>query len=851
MRAESSGLTEQFGPYEVLPQPVWCSDQEGHCLYSNRAMTLTTGLSPEAMLGDGYLQGVHPDDCNRVRDVLPAHWMAQDPVEYEYRLLQATGEYHWVCSRSQPVRSETGELIHWVSTCHDIDALKRAEHSRARQNGLSVRLLRLTQGLARATDLQTAVASALQGCHEVLQAHGVLLYLLSDNGNELLLSATHGYSDEDVTSIRSVAATADLPAAQAIRVERPIWVEADLAERYPQMHPIIDTYHLQALACIPLMRARRPMGVLVLDFTEPQPFDPDLRALLVGAADEIGQALVRTGLLTVRQRLEQYQVLLNTITDQLSRSLTCEEVHRGVLQESAEVTGAYGGFFTSVALDGATLVVDTQQGYAPQFMERHHVIPPEADLPVQLARRTGQAVYVSSRAELLQRFPELAGTLEARTQALAVLPLRSDGQVTGTLALSYASPHDFDPVERQFLVALATHTSQVLQRARLYEREQAARRQAEEVARSEQLNQQSLRGILNALPNLVWILTPDGLVQEFNTQWGSYTGQTEQMEGVSWLEAIHPADQPLLMQIRAEAIRAVREYRLELRIRRSDHTYRWHVARVIPVLVDGQLMRWVGSATDIDDQKRTEELLEQRVMERTRRWQDLNLELRAIATTLAGSLEEPLRRVFGVVGLIEQRLGRLDHLKDERIVQLFRLLSAETQRMSGVAQEIRQFSDLENRELRLSRVPLDQLVIQVRSDLESYTRQQTVKWKMGSLPVVRADALLLRQVFAEVFLTLLSRPADTGDLIITISAAVHGQQVEVRLESNGRFTAEEVQLLFSPLGHDLESGGGAGLANVRRTVARHGGQISTVESEAGTVLALTLPLWRDPPVSRA
>jgi len=339
-----------FGSYEVIPQPVWCCDEVGRCLYANTFMTSVTGQSTEALRGYGYLKTIHPEDRARVRDMLLAHRANHEPVEYEFRLSPTSGDYHHVCARSQAVRSSEGTLLHWVSTCHDIDALKRAEQNQARQSELSGRLLKLTLALSRATDVQAALNLALQGSHEVLRAHGTMLYLCNDDETELTLAGIHGYTDVEQTTFQVVAGDADLPAAHALRVKKPLWIEDRLAERYPRMQQVVDTYQLQALACLPLDLSGRTFGVLVLDFTVPQTFDSDLCALLVDATEEIGQALVRTGLLSVRSRLGQYHALLTSITDQLTSTLTCTEVHRVVLQESAASTGAYGGFFTRLVV---------------------------------------------------------------------------------------------------------------------------------------------------------------------------------------------------------------------------------------------------------------------------------------------------------------------------------------------------------------------------------------------------------------------------------------------------------------------------------------------------------------------
>ncbi|MBY0259292.1 PAS domain-containing protein, partial [Methylobacterium sp.] len=97
------------------------------------------------------------------------------------------------------------------------------------------------------------------------------------------------------------------------------------------------------------------------------------------------------------------------------------------------------------------------------------------------------------------------------------------------------------------------------------------------------------------------------------------------LDAAGWLAIIHPDDQARVAEIWRETVTARTEYQCEYRLRREDGTYRWFLARAQPVLAgDGSVLRWVGTSTDIDDQKRAmaqllgfNETLEQRVAERT------------------------------------------------------------------------------------------------------------------------------------------------------------------------------------------------------------------------------------------
>src|SRR5262249_41239371 len=95
--------------------------------------------------------------------------------------------------------------------------------------------------------------------------------------------------------------------------------------------------------------------------------------------------------------------------------------------------------------------------------------------------------------------------------AALIVPLEVDGRVHGGLSLSFGEVRDFDQVERDFVMALARQCAQSLERARLYEAAQAARRAAEE-ARAQ------LDAVLRSLPVAVVVSPPDGRGVKTNDQ---------------------------------------------------------------------------------------------------------------------------------------------------------------------------------------------------------------------------------------------------------------------------------------------------------------------------------------------
>ena len=134
------------------------------------------------------------------------------------------------------------------------------------------------------------------------------------------------------------------------------------------------------------------------------------------------------------------------------------------------------------------------------------------------------------------------------------------------------------------------------------------------------------RTFAQAMPNQVWAAQPDGLLDWFNERVYAYSGFSgDQLAGHGWAAMVHPDDAPIATERWAAALASGDRYDTEFRLRRADGAYRWHLARAVPILAgDGSPQRWIGTNTDIEEQKSTaaalvklNATLEQEVAQRT------------------------------------------------------------------------------------------------------------------------------------------------------------------------------------------------------------------------------------------
>jgi len=119
------------------------------------------------------------------------------------------------------------------------------------------------------------------------------------------------------------------------------------------------------------------------------------------------------------------------------------------------------------------------------------------------------------------------------------------------------------------------------------------------------------RALAQALPNHVWTAPPDGQLDWFNDQVYQYSGAVPgDLDGERWATIVHPDDLAAVAAGWAASLASGDPYETEFRLRRADGLYRWHIGRAVPIRDSyGRITRWIGTNTDIEDQKNTAEAL--------------------------------------------------------------------------------------------------------------------------------------------------------------------------------------------------------------------------------------------------
>ena len=201
-------------------------------------------------------------------------------------------------------------------------------------------------------------------------------------------------------------------------------------------------------------------------------------------------------------------------------------------------------------------------------------------------------------------------------------------------------------------------------------------------------SEEDLRALANSIPQLAWIASFDGTMSWYNQRWHDYTGTSaEQMAGDGWSLAYDAQRLPQMLQAWKSALRDGTPFEMEFPIRGADGQYRWFLTRANPVRDrGGQLLRWFGTSTDVDQVKRAQEALrdETRVLEL----------LNNTGAALAGTLDLPAllqETVDAATRISGARFGAFFYHDDEQATHRARAVSGISLRQAdAIAAELRQ-----------------------------------------------------------------------------------------------------------------------------------------------------------------
>ena len=440
--------------------------------------------------------------------------------------------------------------------------------------------------------------------------------------------------------------------------------------------------------------------------------------------------------------------------------------------------------------------------------------------------KLGKVVAIDDVCSDARTAPAAAALLARGAAALANVPILEHGKMVAILFVNSATPRTWLPEDLALAREVAERTRTATERLRN--------------ALAMQHSEAKFRTIADSMPQMVWSALPDGAHDYFNQRWYDFTGVPEgSTDGEGWNGMFHPDDQERAWERWRHSLDTGEAYEIQYRLRARSGQYRWVLGRAMPLFDEaGTLIRWMGTCTDIHEQK----LAEQELRKAAQRKDEF-------LAMLAHELRNPLAPISSAAQLL--RLPGMDetrvHLASDIIGRQVRHMTELVDDLLDVSRVTRGLVALEREHIDL-RTIIHGAVEQAAPLIESRHHELLLRLPADSAVVV-GDRTRLLQAIANLLNNAAKYTPQHGR--ITVSLAVGGEQLDLKVSDNGN----GIDPALMPHVFDLFTQGertpdrahgglGLGLALVKSIAALHGGSVA-VDSAGpgkGSTFTISLPL---------
>ncbi|MEJ7914080.1 MAG: PAS domain S-box protein, partial [Chitinophagaceae bacterium] len=356
--------------------------------------------------------------------------------------------------------------------------------------------------------------------------------------------------------------------------------------------------------------------------------------------------------------------------------------------------------------------------------------------------------------------------------------------------------------------------------------------------------------LANNIQNLAWMAQGDGCIFWYNKRWYEYTDTTlEEMQGWGWKKVHHPQHIDRVVSFVSAAWEKGEPYELTFPLLGKDGRYRWFLTRVFPVHnTAGEVVRWIGTNTDIEDQIMFSERLEKLIAERTKELQRSNEDLQQFAHVASHDLKEPVRKIKTFSSRVNEEFR--DSLPEKAKIYIDKMVTA-ADRMYAMIDGVLLYSSLNALEQSVDNVDLNHTLKQIEDDLEVLILEKNAAVQYGHLPVIRGSDILIYQLFYNLINNSLKFASSDRSPVIDITAemiTVDGtKSTQIVVQDNGiGFDVSFVDKIFKTFtrlnSKDKYEGTGLGLSLCKKIVERHGGTIAASgEDQQGARFTIVLP----------
>lgn len=362
--------------------------------------------------------------------------------------------------------------------------------------------------------------------------------------------------------------------------------------------------------------------------------------------------------------------------------------------------------------------------------------------------------------------------------------------------------------------------------------------------------EQKFRLLADSMPQFVWTANPDGELNYFNQSVYDFSGYSaEKLKRKGWIDIVHIEEREENIRKWMECISTEKDFLMEHRFRQRDGSYRWQLSRAIPQRDQlGKITMWVGTSTDIQDQKMFTNDLEEQVFHRTKELnqknedlEKMNRELQSFAYISSHDLQEPLRKIQIFASQIEE--SESANLS-EKGKDKFKRMQNSANRMQTLIQDLLAYSRTNVKELTLEKAAISVIIDEVKDDLEQILTDKKAIIRLINDCVIDVIPFQFRQLMFNLISNSLkfSKEYTAPEIIIecTVGRGIDLQYEKlndkkkychIKIQDNGigfqqEYSAKIFDVFQRLHGKEIYEGTGVGLAIVKKIVDNHFGYIT-------------------------
>ncbi|WP_375473820.1 PAS domain S-box protein [uncultured Nostoc sp.] len=467
---------------------------DGILLYVSPACYTVLGYQPEELVGHPSHELVHPDDLVEIARNYPVNGDLPDIYTITHRARHQKGHYIWLEATVRAIRDrQTQKILEMQASSRNITKRKQVEEEQ--------RFLAEASGiLAASLDYETTLAGlARLAVPEI--ADWCLVDIISDNQLLRRVAAAHANPEKqelveqlqnyppDLAQTAGVAEVIQTGKSQIIHLISDQQIQG-LSHNASHLK-ILQELNPTSGMSVPLILRGQVLGVMTLVSSSGRRYDTKSLMLAEELAGRAAIAVDNARLYREAQQSQQAALRavsrttrLQTITAALSESLTPTQVAEVIVEQGIAALGASFVFVALLTKNGTELEIVRTVGDQQEIVDSSRRFSINAPAPLAEAVRIKQPIWQEPTETKMAPYSNLAQEYaQYNYGAWISIPLIIEGRAIGGMSLAFTEIQKFNQDDRAFMLALAQQCAQAMERARLYEAEQTARKAAENANR--------------------------------------------------------------------------------------------------------------------------------------------------------------------------------------------------------------------------------------------------------------------------------------------------------------------------------------------------------------------------------